>query len=226
MALLAAELRLAPGRVALDLAAGTGKLTRTLTRFGATLIAVEPVEGMREQLTRGLPDIRALSGTAEQIPLPQASVDAVLVAQAFHWFDARAAASEIHRVLRPGGGLGVIWNAWDESVPWVARVQAIVHEHVAGAPQHSSSSWSDELAATGLFTALQRATFPNLVRGGVDLLRARVASVSYISALEPAERERVLEAVAEVVAADPVTQGRPEFEMPYTTTVIWARRMP
>ena len=224
MARLASELGLHQGRAVLDLAAGTGKLTRALTATGAELTAVEPVAGMREQLQRSLPELRVLEGTAEDIPLTDGSVDAVVVGQAFHWFHTPAAAVEIHRVLRPGGGLGVVWNAWDESVPWVSQVQALVHEHVHGAPQQAGSAWARELAETGLFTELARATFPNLVRGGVDVLRSRVASVSYIAALAPEQRAAVLDAVADVVTSDPHTRGRNELEMPYTTTVTWCRR--
>jgi SAM-dependent methyltransferase len=223
VACLAESLGLGPGRVALDLAAGTGKLTRALATTGAELVAVEPVAGMRRALEAALPSVRALKGTAEAIPLDDSSVDAVLVAQAFHWFDVPAAAAEIYRVLRPGGGLGVIWNSWDESVPWVERVQRVVHEHVGGAPQQLTSPWEAELAATGRFEPLQRAEFPNLVIDGVDVLRARVASVSYISALPEPERRRVLDKVSAIVESDPAVAGRDEFEMPYTTSVRWCR---
>lgn len=191
----------------------------------AELIAVEPVAGMRERLTASLPRVAVRHGTAEQIPLDASSVDAVLVAQAFHWFNTAAAATEIHRVLRPRGGLAVIWNSWDESLAWVARVQALVHEHAQGVPQQRSSDWPRELAATGLFTALAQATFPNVVRGDRETLKARVASTSYIATLAPSERERVLDAVAEVVAADPLTRDADELEMPYTTHVAWGYRL-
>lgn len=223
---LATELGLRPGRVALDLAAGTGKLTRALAGTGAELIAVEPVAGMLRQLVASLPSVQALEGTAEAIPVEDGSVDAVLVGQAFHWFDAPVAAREISRVLRPGGGLGVIWNSWDESVGWVRRVQDLVHQHTEGAPQQASSAWAEKLAATGLFGPFDRARFPNVVVGDLDLLRARVASVSYISALADRDREQVLAAVCEVVAGDPSLAGRDEFEMPYTTTAAWCRVSP
>lgn len=212
------------GARVLDLAAGTGKLTRALADSGAELIAVEPVAGMREQLERATPGVRVLEGAAEQIPLADAELDAVVVAQAFHWFDARGAAAEIHRVLRPGGGLGVIWNAWDEAVPWVGAVQALVHEHVHGAPQHATSRWPAELEQTGLFTPLQAKTFAHVVTADLDTLLARVASVSYISVLPDAERARVLEAVAGVVVEDPETAGREQIAMPYTTHVRSCRR--
>ena len=104
------ELRLEPGRTVVDVAAGTGKLTRELVSSGATVIAVEPVPAMRAVLEGVVPDATALAGTAEALPLDDASVDALVVAQAFHWFDGPAAVSEFHRVLRPGGRLGLIWN--------------------------------------------------------------------------------------------------------------------
>jgi SAM-dependent methyltransferase len=224
IAQLAHAVGIGPGARVLDLAAGTGKLTRALLTLGAELIAVEPVAGMREQLQRTTPAVRILDGTAERIPLPDGELDAVVVAQAFHWFDAGAASAEIHRVLRADGGLGVIWNAWDEDVAWVARIQALVHEHVSGAPQHATSRWPQELEATGLFTPLSQETFAHVVTGDLDTLLARVASVSYISALPEAERARVLGVVAEVIAQDPETAGRDQIAMPYTTHVASCHR--
>ncbi|MCU1502912.1 MAG: methyltransferase, partial [Ilumatobacteraceae bacterium] len=119
----------AGGRV-LDLAAGTGKLTRALVDRGCEVVAVEPLANMRAQLADVLPAVALLDGTAEAIPLPDASIDSVFVGQAFHWFDQPAALAEIHRVLRPGGGLGLIWNDEDRSQheEWVALVSAVKHE--------------------------------------------------------------------------------------------------
>jgi SAM-dependent methyltransferase len=221
---LAQSVGIEPGVRVLDLAAGTGKLTRALADSGADLIAVEPVTGMREQLERSTLGVRVLDGTAEQIPLAGAELDAVVVAQAFHWFDAPAAAAEIHRVLGPGGGLGVIWNAWDEDVPWVGRVQALVHEHAHGAPRHATSRWPQELEQTGLFTPLGEKTFTHVVTSDLDTLLARVGSVSYISALPDPERARILDEVADIVAHDADTAGREQITMPYTTHVRSYRR--
>jgi SAM-dependent methyltransferase len=148
----------------------------------------------------------------------------VTVAQAFHWFDTPLAAAEIRRVLRPEGRLGVIWNSWDERVPWVARVQALVHPHVGDARQQRSSDWQSALAASGLFGELHEETFSHVVEGDLETLGARVSSVSYISALPDRERAQVLEAVRGVVAQDRATAGRERFEMPYTTQIVWARR--
>jgi SAM-dependent methyltransferase len=183
-------------------------------------VAVEPVAGMRAQLIEAVPGVKALDGTAEDIPLGDGAADVVAVAQAFHWFDAPRAAAEIHRVLAPGGGLGVIWNAWDESVPWVARTQAIVHEFQGDAPRHATSRWRSELDASGLFTLLAEHQFDNLVPGDPELLEARVSSTSYIAALGPTEREAVLRRVRQVLEDDPVTSGQPQLEMPYHTHLV------
>jgi SAM-dependent methyltransferase len=216
--LLARELQIGPGRTVVDLAAGTGKLTRALVPLGAEVIAVEPIAEMRAQLERNVRGVTAIDGTAEALTLADGSVDAVLVAQAFHWFDALAAAREIHRVLRHDGGLAVIWNAWDESIEWVERMQSRIHAYVAGAPQHSTSGWQAQLASTGMFTPLEGRTFSHIVRGDLDTLLARVASVSYIAALDAPERDKLLGAVRELAPSEA------EFEMPYVTHVTWARR--
>jgi SAM-dependent methyltransferase len=188
------------------------------------VIAVEPVAGMRAHLIHRAPGAEPVEGTAEHIPLPEASVDAVVVAQAFHWFDARTAIREIHRVLKPGGGLGVIWNSWDETVPWVGATQAIVHEHAGDAPRQASSTWQRELATMRLFTALRERTFPNIVVGDLDTVLARVASTSYIAALEPAEHANVLTRVRAVVVSQVPPRNCEHIEMPYTTHLVWCRR--
>ena len=103
---LAQDMKLAPGKVAIDLGAGTGKFTKLLLQTGARVIAVEPVDAMRAQMATSLPRARAVAGSAEAMPLDDGSADAVLCAQAFHWFATEAALGEIHRVLKPGGQLG------------------------------------------------------------------------------------------------------------------------
>ncbi|HEX8802631.1 MAG TPA: class I SAM-dependent methyltransferase, partial [Acidimicrobiales bacterium] len=111
-----------PGRRVLDLAAGTGKMTRLLLPTGADVVAVEPVAGMRaalERLAAASPGLEVLDGTAENLPLPDGSVDAVTVAQAFHWFDPPVALAEMRRVLRPGGHLFLVWNVRDREHDWV-----------------------------------------------------------------------------------------------------------
>ena len=117
-----------------DVAAGTGKLTRLLTSRGATVVAVEPVAGMRAQLVEAVPGVRAIGAVAEALPVRARSLDAVTVAQAIHWFDRDAALAELRRVLRPGARLGVIGNHRDRSVPWVDTVWSLVDDIERDAP--------------------------------------------------------------------------------------------
>jgi SAM-dependent methyltransferase len=117
-----------PGaRLVVDLGAGTGKLTRQLVAKGLDVIAVEPSEGMRDQLARSLPSVPVVRGSAEEIPLDDQTVDAVLVAQAWHRVDVARAVPEVARVLVPGGQLGLIWNLRDERVGWVGELGRIMH---------------------------------------------------------------------------------------------------
>jgi len=141
VAYLAAELRLGPAARVLDLAAGTGKLTRLLVEGGAEVVAVEPVAAMRAALERAVPGVTVVDGTAESIPLADGSVDAVTVAQAFHWFDAEAAIVEIHRVLRRGGRLGLIWNVMGADAGWLAALRELVHSTRGSAPAYGVSPW-------------------------------------------------------------------------------------
>ena len=220
-----AELGIEDGKRVLDLAAGTGKLTRLLVPTGAFVVAVEPVEAMRVALTSSLPEVQALAGTAEAIPLPDASIDAVAVGQAFHWFHGDAALAEIHRVLRPGGRLGLIWNVKDESVDWIEKLGGIMESYRGDAPRVASGAWKDAFARTTLFTPLQRARFSFVHEADFAAVVARVTSVSFIAALPPAEFARVVEKVRVLLATHPETAGRSTFELPYRTGVYWTKRI-
>jgi SAM-dependent methyltransferase len=220
IALLAERLGLGPGRVVLDLAAGTGKMTRALVATAADVMAVEPVAEMRTALAESLPSVRALSGTAETIPLEDGSVDAVTVAQAFHWFRGDEALAEIHRVLRPEGRLGLVWNFRDETVPWVAELTRIIEPHRGDAPRAASGAWRGAFERTALFGPLDQATFRLVHRLTVDGVVARAASVSFVAALPEQRRAQVLADVRELVEA----QRDAEIELPYLTEVYWTRR--
>jgi ubiquinone/menaquinone biosynthesis C-methylase UbiE len=138
---LIAELRIGPGKRVLDLAAGAGKLTRQIAPAGAEIVAVEPIDEMRARLVASMPGIEAVAGTAEDIPLPNHSVDAVVVGQAFHWFDGIRAVSEIRRVLKPGGAVGMIWQARDPSLPWVQRLDELIDRIDDGHPRFRTEAW-------------------------------------------------------------------------------------
>jgi ubiquinone/menaquinone biosynthesis C-methylase UbiE len=203
----------------LDLAAGTGKLTRQLVPLGAELIAVEPVTAMRRKLTEVLPGVTALDGTAEELPLGDGSVDAVFCAQAFHWFDADRSLDEIYRVLRPHGGLALIWNVRDEKVEWERRLSELFERYEASAPRKRWGRWRGAFERTALFTPLEERRFSHRQEGDVDALLARVASVSFVSALPDRERHEFLAEVRKLV--EPL--GLP-LVMHYQTEVYWCRR--
>ncbi len=221
---LVGALGIESGTRVLDLAAGTGKLTRRLVPTGADLVAVEPVDAMRSALLAALPDVEALPGTAEAIPLPDASVDAVVVGQAFHWFDGDAALVEIHRVLRPGGKLGLIWNVKDETVDWIEKLGVIMESYRGDAPRVASGAWKEAFERTTLFTHLERARFSFVHEADFAAVVARVTSVSFIAALPPAEFARVVDKVRQLLATHPETSGRSIFELPYRTGVYWCTR--
>lgn len=217
---LAADLGLGAGRRVLDLGAGTGKFLPSLRATGAEVLAVEPVAAMRGQLVRVHPDIVPLTGDAETIPLPSASVDAVVCVQAFHWFATARALAEIARVLLPGGRLGLIWNVRDESVPWVAALSAITDPHEGGAPRYRTGAWRTVFPAAG-FGPLRERRFPHAHRGTPEaVIVDRTLSVSFVAALPEAERAAVAEAVRALVAKTPELAGRETVAFPYETAAF------
>jgi SAM-dependent methyltransferase len=222
---LVRELRIKPESAVLDLGAGTGKLTRLLAQLGADVVAVEPVDAMRDRLIETIPGVRALAGTAEAIPLEDESMDAVTVGQAFHWFDGDAALAEIHRVLCPGSRLGLIWNVKDESVDWVRLLAEIIEPYRGSAPHVASGGWKDAFERTELFTQIERARFAFVHETDVDTVIARVTSISFIAALDSVVREQVVAQVRELVGTHRETRGRERFPLRYRTGVYWCDRV-
>ncbi|HEX8345214.1 MAG TPA: class I SAM-dependent methyltransferase [Actinoplanes sp.] len=201
----------AGARRVLDLGAGTGKLTRLLHARGLDVTAIDPSDGMRRELTRVLPDVPALAGTAESIPLPDAAVDAVLVAQAWHWVDPARAVPEVARVLSPGGRLGLVWNMRDEGVDWVAELGRIMGsaENNAegptigppfGTPRRRDVTWTHRFTRDTL----------------VDL----AASRSNVITMPADERARLLDRVRDLLDTHPALAGRPDIDLPYVT-ICW-----
>lgn len=205
------------GTTLVDLGAGTGKFTKLIVGTGARIMAVEPVAAMREKLSSMLPLVEVLAGTAESIPLPEGSVDGVVVAQAFHWFNGPEALSDIHRILRPGGRLGLIWNVRDESVDWVARLTGIVDVHEGDAPRYRTGNWRRAFAGTRLFTFVEERQFRYVQSGPPSMVEDRVASISFISALPEARRADVLRQVRELIQSNPETRGAETIRFPYRT---------
>lgn len=217
------EFAIGPASTVVDVGAGTGKFTRLLVPSGARVIGVEPVAEMREVFSRVVPGVEAIDGTAESLPFGDASVDVVTAAQAFHWVDAVPAVAEVARVLRPGGGLVLLWNLRDLSVPWSAQIKALMDRVAGDAPRYGTASgggWQQAVAAHGGFAPVEKATFRHDHPMTPATVRDRVSSTSYVSALPDAEREAVLQEVDAIVA--PLG---PSFAEPYLTEVFWCRRV-
>jgi SAM-dependent methyltransferase len=192
-----------------DLGAGTGKLTRALVSLGHRVTAIEPLPEMLELLPAAAPGAAATLGTAEVIPVPDAFADVVTSAQAFHWFDHSLALPEIARVLRPGGRLALVWNSRDEQEPWVARLSEII-----GNERVDEDDTAGPIGASGLFEPLETAKFvfeqPLDRQSLLDLVLSR----SYCAKLLPAEREPILERVAQLYDE---TAGPDGVRLPYVT---------
>jgi len=212
---LAERFGLGPGRRVLDVGAGTGKLTRLLLGTGAHVEAVEPVAEMRAGFAAAVPGVTVHDGTGEALPVADGSFDVVVAAQAFHWFDPPRALAEAARVLAPGGGLALLWNARDEREPWVAELTRVIHWDTFERGQYHRVDWAAVVAAASdRFTPLEHRRFEYRQELDEQGLVDRVASVSYIATMTPAERESLLEQVRLLVAGFP-----PRFVLPYVTDV-------
>jgi ubiquinone/menaquinone biosynthesis C-methylase UbiE len=218
------EIGIETGQTVVDLAAGTGKLTRLLVELlPAEVIAVEPVAGMRAQLELVLPEVSVLDGTAERIPLADGVAHAVFVAQAFHWFRVPEAAAEIARVLDADGALAIVRNqeAEADTAPGVAAALAVVRERVQF-PSTRHRTWREELEQTGVFEPFREWTIANDLVQDIETFRHRIASRSYIGAMDDDQRARLLDEVQEALERNGISPGEP-FAVPTVTRVIWAR---
>ncbi len=223
-------LEAAPGPRVLDLGAGTGKLTAALVALGAEVVAVEPDPAMLGQLRRELPDVRALTGCAEAIPLPDASVDAVVAGNALHWFDMAVAGPEIARVLAPGGVLGGLWNVIDDRVGWAAELKRISGTAAIG-PRDTLSNWRAattdmHLPKTGAarFGSPEQVEFPHGQRRTADSLVATFSTRAGMLVMPDQEREATLGRIRAFLASRPET-AHGEFTLPMLTGVLRVRRL-
>lgn len=198
----------------LDLGAGTGKLTTRLVERGLNVVAVDPLAEMLEVLSNSLPDTPALLGSAEEIPLPDNSVDAVLVAQAWHWVDPERAIPEVARVLRPGGRLGLVWNTRDERLGWVADLGKIIgseddpFNHAVSLPAPFTGQERHQVEWTSYLTP--------------QALLDMVASRSYCITAPEAARKKTLQQVRELLATHPALAQSTGLALPYVTVSIRA----
>lgn len=214
---LVRALRLAPGALLLDVGAGTGKLARLAASRGARVIALEPARAMIDKLA-GAAGVAPVRAVAEALPLRGGSAGAAAAASAFHWFDGPRALRELHRVLRPGGRLALLWNLRDDGVGWVARLSAIVNRREGGAPRYRTGEWRRAFElAPGLFEPVEEGHWRHVHRLSPEGVLDRVASISFVGAMAPGERAAVLAEVRALLASHPETAGLPEVGLAYAT---------
>lgn len=219
VAFLIDRLELGPGRTVADVGAGTGKLTRLLVPSGAAVVAVEPLAAMRAELLRALPAAEVHDGVAEHLPFANSSVDAIVCAQAFHWFATTEVLDEFARVLRPGRRLGLIWNLRDESLEWVRAFTELLEPYEGGRPSHSRGLWREVFERDGPFGPLETTSFSHSQKMTPELLVSRAASMSFIGAIKEPMRGEVLKRVRALGER----QGE-KFVLPYRTDVHVAVR--
>jgi SAM-dependent methyltransferase len=198
----------------LDLGAGTGLLTDVLLAAGHEVVAVDLSEPMLEQLRVRLPRVATATGGAEAVPLPDAAVDAVVAGQAAHWFDPVPAATELRRVLRPGGVVGFIWNTRDERVPWVRRLGELL---AAEARDHEADQSVVDRFATELPATVEAFDSGTVQELTPEQVVSGIGTRSYVATLDDAGRDRFLGRVRDLLSTHPDTRGRERLELPYTT---------
>lgn len=205
---------------AVDVGAGTGKFTAGLVERAASVTAVEPDDAMRARLEAVLPGVRAVAGTGERMPLADASVDLVTVAQAWHWVDVEAASREVGRVLRPGGVLALVWNVRDDSTPWVRELTRVMGSSIA----EDFDTVTPPLAAPLERAEHREFAWVNPVTRAE--LVAMITSRSYVIAMSDSERATLFTALDELLDTHPDLAGRDRYPLPYVTRVTLARRTP
>ncbi|PWR05247.1 class I SAM-dependent methyltransferase [Micromonospora acroterricola] len=209
----------APAQV-VDLGAGTGILTRAVRALGHQVLPVEPDPGMRAQLGSATPGVTALAGSAEAVPLPDGAADAVLVGQAYHWFDRERAHAEVARVLRPGGTFAPVWNVRDDrAAGWVSELSRIAHLG------DNSADLLEQVTGFGpAFGPVEMAQFAHRTLLTPEELLGLLHTRSYWLVAPIEERETIDREVRELLASHPDVAGRETVELPYRTLVFRARR--
>ncbi|MEO4016245.1 class I SAM-dependent methyltransferase [Pseudomonas rossensis] len=219
---LTGTLGLHADKTVVDLGAGTGKFTGRLVATGAQVVAVEPVAQMLEKLSEAFPEVLAVSGTAMDLPLPDASVDVVICAQAFHWFASTEALTEIARVLKPGGKLGLVWNQRDSRASWVPKLDAIVNALEGDTPRYYTGAWRQAFAHAAFGPLAEQRFSHGHIGSPEDVIFNRVRSTSFVAALPAEERAKVDEQIRAMIAAESDLRGRDVVTVPYETAAFVA----
>jgi SAM-dependent methyltransferase len=206
-------LAISPDESIADLGCGTGKLTRSLVETGALVVGIDPLPAMVGTFKDQLPGVTIVAGLAEAIPFADGSFDAVVCAAAFHWFRHEIALPEIHRVLRRGGRLGIVWNRRDDIGGWAAGFWEITEAYRRGTPTYRTGRWREALERTPLFGPIAENWFDHVQRTDTEGL------------LASSERRDVLDRARRFLETHPDTKGRDLFELPYRTAVYVTERV-
>ena len=225
LAWLKNDISIIEGKLVVDVGAGTGKFTRLLAQTGADVIAVEPVDAMGAQLVKALPAVKFLVGTADAIPLATATVDAVVCAQAFHWFATQQVLAEFHRVLIRDGRLGLIWNVRDESVDWVAAITEIITPHEGDAPRFYRGDWRKPFTGKYFGPLEKTVSRHQHVGSAQEVIVDRCLSISFIAVLPDDEKARVTDQLKTLIASHPALRDRDSIAFPYLTEAYRAMRL-
>ncbi len=223
VAWLRQTLALGAGKSVIEVGAGTGKFLPLLMETGAEIIALEPVEAMRAEIAKKFA-IHVMGGTASQIGLDDASVDAVVCAQAFHWFATPEALAEMRRVLKPGGVLGLIWNSRDTAIPWVAAMGEIVDAYEGDTPRYHSGNWRQVFPARGFVALRERRAYHTHTGNPEQVIIDRAMSTSFIAALSDDERAQVRRRLRALIEKTPELARQERISVPYLTAMFAYRK--
>ena len=208
--------RISTGKI-IDLGAGTGIFTKQLVEAGLNPIAIEPVPEMRNKLADQLPSTEVRDGTAENTGLESNSVDVVIAAQAFHWFNYSSALAEIKRILVSGGLLVCVWNVRDVNVDWVGAYESVLSEYEGSTPRHSSKEWRKAIDLDPSFQLVDEWSIPNPQASSSEAVVDRALSTSFIGALDSDTKQKIAGQIRDIVS----DLGN-EFDFPYVSEMqIW-----
>ncbi|EPX73767.1 methyltransferase [Schizosaccharomyces octosporus yFS286] len=202
----------------LDLGAGTGKLyPRINAAHPQKVMAVDSSEAMLKVLQKKYPAVESHLGSATQIPLPDESVDLILCGNSFHWFANAKALKEMHRVLKPKGALGLVWNVRDKSVSWVNKINELLDKYRSGSPYFGTWEWAQLFPGHG-FQKFRTCVFPfSYCTTPENSIHRMVFSLSYMHALPEQEKAVVRAELDKIAETVPRVQNTDQIKFPYHT---------